>query len=316
MSVSILIYEPDSARDARAYGEAVQREFPELPVVATAERERALAAAPGASVLAAKAHDVLPELVAAMPRLEWIQALTAGVDPLGKLPLPGGVLITSARGIHGPQMSELGVLLMLALARNLPAMLTNQRAAKWKRWTQPLLLGKTLVIVGVGSISEQLARHCRLFGMRIIGISSRESAPGFDELAPRAALTTVVARADFVVALVPLSAETQGLIDARVLAAMKPSAYLINLSRGSVVDEPALIAALRERRIAGAGLDVFATEPLPASSPLWALDNVIVTPHIGGLSDVYAEQAIPVLLDNLRKFRAGDRAAMRNVIVP
>jgi phosphoglycerate dehydrogenase-like enzyme len=204
---------------------------------------------------------------------------------------------------------------MLALSRGLPAMLTNQRAVRWKRWLQPLLLGKTVAILGVGAISEQLARHCRAFGMRVVGVSSRATAPDFDEIVPRARLVSAVAGADFVVVLVPLSAETHHMIDAAVLAAMKPSAFLVNLARGNVIDEQALVAVLRERRIAGAGLDVFATEPLPPSSPLWTLDNVIVTPHIGGLSDVYAEQAIPVLIENLRAFLAGNRAAMRNLIV-
>src|SRR5579871_4755367 len=293
MPVSILIYEPDSARAAEAYRRAVAQALPDVAVVATADRATALAAAPAASVLAAKAQDVLPELIAAMPRLDWIQALTTGVDPLQAMRLPSSVTITSARGIHGPQMAELALLFMLALGRGVPKMLANQHAAKWQRWGQPLLLGKTVVIVGV---------------------SARREAPGFDELAPRERLVETVARADFVVVLVPYSTETHHLIDAAVLAAMKPSAFLINIARGNVIDEAALIEALRARRIAGAGLDVFATEPLPHTSPLWGLDNVIVTPHVGGLSDIYAEQVIPVLIENLRAYRDGRRGAMRNVV--
>ena len=315
MSASILIYEPDSARAARTYGEAVAREFPDLPVVATADLAEALAAAPRATVIAGKAQDIRPELVAASPRLEWIQALTTGVDPLHSMPIPASVTITSARGIHGPQMAELALLFMLALARGLPKMLANQQAAKWQRWGQPLLRGKTLVVLGVGSISEVLAACCRPFGLHLVGLSSRGSAAGFDEVHPRSALKVVAARADFLVVLVPYSPETHHLVGAEVLAAMKPSAFLINIARGNVIDESALIAALRARRIAGAGLDVFSTEPLPPDSPLWTLDNVILTPHIGGLSDVYVEQVIPVLIENLRAFRAGDRSRMRNVVV-
>ncbi len=314
MPVSILIYEPDSARAAEAYRRAVAQALPDVAVVATADRATALAAAPAASVLAAKAQDVLPELIAAMPRLDWIQALTTGVDPLQAMRLPSSVTITSARGIHGPQMAELALLFMLALGRGVPKMLANQHAAKWQRWGQPLLLGKTVVIVGVGAISEVLAACCRPFGLKVVGVSARREAPGFDELAPRERLVETVARADFVVVLVPYSTETHHLIDAAVLAAMKPSAFLINIARGNVIDEAALIEALRARRIAGAGLDVFATEPLPHTSPLWGLDNVIVTPHVGGLSDIYAEQVIPVLIENLRAYRDGRRGAMRNVV--
>jgi phosphoglycerate dehydrogenase-like enzyme len=314
MSVSILIYEPDSARDARSYGQAVTREFPDVEVFATSDRNEAIALAPRITALAAKAGDVVPELVAAAPRLDWIQALTTGVDPLHALRLPHTVTITSARGIHGPQMAELAMLLMLSLGRNLPKILANQRESKWQRWGQPLLLGKTVVIVGVGTISEVLAARCRAFGLRVIGITSRIAACDFDELHPRARLREVAARADFLVVLVPYSPDTHHMIDAAVLASMKPTAFLINIARGNVIDEPALIDALRARRIAGAGLDVFATEPLPPTSPLWTFDNVVVTPHVGGLSDVYVEQVIPVLLDNLRAYRAGDRAAMRNVV--
>jgi len=314
MSVTILIYEPDSDRAAQAYRDAVAGALPDVEVTATADRASALAAAPRATALAAKAQDVFPELVAAMPKLDWIQALTTGVDPLHALNLPRSVTVTSARGIHGPQMAELALLFMLALGRGLPRLLANQRAAKWQRWGQPLLLGKTVVIVGLGSISEVLAACCRPLGLRVVGITSRTGVAGFDELHPRAHLKEQAARADFLVVLVPYNADTHHLIDATVLASMKRSAFLINIARGNVVDEPALIEALTERRIAGAGLDVFSTEPLPATSPLWALDNVMLTPHIGGLSDIYVEQVIPVLIENLRAYGAGNRAAMRNVI--
>jgi phosphoglycerate dehydrogenase-like enzyme len=131
---------------------------------------------------------------------------------------------------------------------------------------------------------------------------------------PRLHLREAVAGADFLVLLIPYSPETHHMIDASVLAAMKPTAYLINVARGGVVDEGALIEALRTHQIAGAGLDVFAQEPLPESSLLWDLDNVIITPHIGGMSDIYAEQVLPLLLHNLRAFAAGDRAAMLNLV--
>lgn len=314
MSNSILIYEPDSAADAATYAAGLARALPDVPVYATSDRAAALARAPQATVLVAKAQDALPPLVAAMPQLGWIQALTTGVDPLHALKLPKSVAVTSARGIHGPQMAELALLLMMSLYRDVPRMLANQRTATWQRWGQRLLLGKTVVIVGVGSISEALAARCRPFGLRVVGISSRRHAEGFDELHPRERLREIAARADFLVLVLPYTPETHHLIDASVLAAMAPGAYLINLARGNVVDEAALTEALVARRIAGAALDVFATEPLPAASPLWRLDNVIVTPHIGGMSDVYAEQVLPLLIHNARAYCAGDRAAMRNPV--
>ena len=314
MSKAILIYEPDSLADVRTYAAAIGAALPTVPVVATTDRAEALAAAPGTTAIIAKAQDVLPQLVAAMPSLEWIQALTTGVDPLRALKLPRSVTVSTTRGIHAPQMSELTFLLMLSLSRNAPQIFANQRESLWKRWGQLLLVGKTVTIVGVGSISEALALRCRAFGMKVIGISSRNAAEGFDELHPRERLNEVAARSDFIVVLVPYTADTHHLINASVLGAMRKSAFLINVARGNVVDEQALIAALKARTIAGAGLDVFSTEPLPSTSPLWTLDNVIVTPHVGGLSDIYAEQALPVILHNLRAYLAGDRAAMQNRI--
>jgi D-2-hydroxyacid dehydrogenase (NADP+) len=314
-SGSILIYEPDSAADARTYAEAVARDFPGFDVRFTSDDMEACQLAPDAAVLIAKAQDVSAQLIAAAPKLDWIHALVSGTDHLNTLRLPASVTVTSARGMHGPQMAELAILLMLALSRDLPRMLVHQQQSKWQRWAQPLLLGKTAVIVGVGSISAVLATRCRAFGLRVVGVSSgRTEAAGFDEVRPRARLTELAARADFLVLLVPYTQETHHLVDASVLAAMKKSAFVINIARGSVIDEAALVEALRTGRIAGAGLDVFASEPPAHDNPLWRMKNVIMTPHIGGMSDVYALQALPVLLHNLRAYLAGDRAAMQNVV--
>jgi D-2-hydroxyacid dehydrogenase (NADP+) len=312
MSSLTLIYEPESSAHVRFYGEAIARALPGHEFVATSDRAEILARAAEATALIAKAQDVSAEFVAAMPKLGWIQALTTGVDPLLKLTLPPSIVVTSGRGIHGPQMAELALLLMMSLYRDFPRMLANQRGGRWERWGQRLLLGKTVVILGVGTISEAIAARCRPFGLKVLGVSSRREAEGFDELYPRERLVEVAARADFLVVVVPYSVATHHMIGAEVLGAMKQSAYLINIARGNVIDERALIKALEERRIAGAGLDVFAVEPLPATSPLWSMKNVIVTPHIGGMSDIYAEQILPVLLHNLRAWIGGDLDAMQN----
>jgi len=312
MPDQVLIYEPDSAAEAQAYRDQLARALPGLTVIATAERAQALAAAGASTVLVAKAQHVGADLVAAAPRLGWIQALTTGTDPLRALALPSSLVVTSGRGIHGPQMGELALLLMMALYRDFPKMLANQRAARWQRWSQRLLDGRTVVMVGVGVISEAIAARCRPFGLKVIGITQRTEAAGFDELYPRSKLREVAARADFLLVVVPYAPDTHHLVDAGVLAAMRPEAYLINIARGNVVDEAALTQALRAGRIAGAGLDVFAEEPLPAANPLWSLPNVIVTPHIGGMSDVYTDQVMPLLLHNLRAWLAGDPGSMHN----
>jgi phosphoglycerate dehydrogenase-like enzyme len=312
MSATLLVYDPDTPSEARAYERQISRELPSLKAVAASTFADAVASATGASILVAKAQDISAALVAALPKLRWIQALTTGVDPLRALDIPATVTITSARGIHGPQMVELALLYMLSLNRDLPRMLRNQRHATWQRCGQRLLLGKTIVIVGVGSISEVLAARCKAFGLRVVGITGRRQADGFDELYTREHLHEAAARADFLVLLTPYTPETHHMIDAAVLAAMPKKSYLINIARGKVVDEGALIEALRSGRIAGAALDVFETEPLPESSPLWSFENVILTPHIGGMSDIYADQIMPLLMHNLHAYLAGDYAAMRN----
>jgi phosphoglycerate dehydrogenase-like enzyme len=191
----------------------------------------------------------------------------------------------------------------------------NRNTRKWERYPSQLLKGKTVGIFGVGAIARSLAPKCKSFGMRVVGITSAvRRMEGFDRMVHRDELEAAVRELDFLVLLTPYTPETQGIVGARVLGAMKPSAFLVNLARGGIVDEEALIRALRERRLAGAALDVFATEPLPEDHPLWGMDNVIVTPHLGGFHDQYAEQALPTVVENFRKFLSGDTAHMLNVV--
>jgi phosphoglycerate dehydrogenase-like enzyme len=309
----IVILERESPEDLGVYVEALARTCPGLAVAVAMTSDAAIAEAADATAIWAKAHDVSAQLVAAMPKLDWVQALTSGTDALRRVGLGAGVRVTSARGSHAPQMAELGLLLMLALARDLPRMLRNQHDAIWERRPQRLLYDRTIGIVGVGAIGEALAGYCRTFGMRVLGVSdTRSAAPGFDALEPRSRLGEVAAAADFLLILAPYEARTHHLIDAAVLARMRPEAYLINLARGPLVDEAALIEALRAGRIAGAGLDVFEVEPPAADNPLWQMQNVIMTPHVGGLSDIYVRQLLPLLLHNAEAYAAGDFDAMRN----
>jgi D-2-hydroxyacid dehydrogenase (NADP+) len=261
-------------------------------------------------------HHIPPELIAKAKNLKWVQALTTGTETLtAPGVLPPHVLLTSTRGIHGPQMSELAFLNMIALARNFKKNLLNQAEAKWEQWGQPILEGKTIVIVGLGILAEHLAERCKLFGMTVVGVSNgRPSAPHFDEVHPRGELKKLAARADVLMLLVPYSPETHHLIDRNLLEAMKPSAFLVNLARGGVVDEAALIAHLQAGKIAGAGIDVFSEMPLPPDNPLWRMANVIITPNIGGRSDRFVEQTMTVIEPNLQAFIDGRLKDMRNVI--
>lgn len=272
--------------------------------VAASSHEEAVAFAANANILVGLAPYIKPDLISAMPKLEWVQALTTGVDNLLAMgALPKDVVITNCNGFHGPQMSELTLLLMLSLGRNFLTMLENQKSGSWQRWPQPLLAGKTACLVGLGAISETLAKRCLAMDMRVTGVSNgRTELEGFDRVFKRSEIESAASDADFLIVIVPYSEETHHIINAKTLGVMKPSAFLINISRGGCVDENALVDALDAGSIAGAGMDVFAREPLPSDSPLWHHPKIIVTPHIGGMADIYHEQALPLVADNLNKY--------------
>jgi D-2-hydroxyacid dehydrogenase (NADP+) len=248
--------------------------------------------------------------------LKWIQTLGTGVDNLIDQPaLRRDIIVTNVRGIHGPPVSEAAIAAMLALARNIPGAVRGQDAQEWRRWPAQLLHNKTVGIFGVGLIAEVLAPLCKAFGMHVVGISSAPRAvAGFDRMHGRDELLRVVGGFDFFVLLTPLTAATRNSIGASALAAMKRSSYLINLARGGVVDEPALVEALRAGRIAGAALDVFNEEPLPSDHLFWSMQNVLITTHQGGFCDVYIDYALPTVETNMRAFLSGNIGGMINVV--
>jgi D-2-hydroxyacid dehydrogenase (NADP+) len=243
--------------------------------------------------------------------IKWVQALGTGTDGIDDQPgLRPDAVLTSMRGIHAPQMSEMAFLMMLALNRDFAKIQDNQRARVWRRWPGKILEGKCIAILGLGIIAEALARRCQAFDMTVVGFTGTvREIDGFDEVRPYDALPGGLEDADYVVVLSPGSDPNKRLLDAPCLAAMKPSSFLINLARGGVIDEGALVAAIRAKSIAGAGLDVFDAEPLSDTSPLWGLDNVIITPHMGGMSEAYVDQAMDVISHNMRCYlddRPGD----------
>jgi phosphoglycerate dehydrogenase-like enzyme len=249
-------------------------------------------------------------------KLKWIQALGTGVDGVIDQPsLREDVIITNIRGIHGEPVSEAAIMGMLALSRRLPDSVRFQDRHSWTRWPPRLLDSKTVGIYGVGLIAEALAPRCAALDMTVIGFTStRRELPGFDRMHLRSDLLKYAGELDYLVLLVPYSEGTHHCIDARVFAAMKPSSYLINLARGGIVDEAAMIEALEAGKIAGAALDVFQEEPLPPEHPLWTTRNVIITPHLGGFCDVYAERALPTIEHNMACFLRGDFESMVNVV--
>lgn len=305
-----IIEEPDEHLADR-----LRKEVPGVIVHAGKTEAEILPWCAGANVLMGLAQSITPGMVTAAKGLKWVQALTTGVDPLKAMKeLDPAIPITSGRGIHGPQMSELAFLYMLNFARDVRTILSDQGTRQWERRPQRLLWNKTAVIVGVGVISEDLARCCKAFGMKVVGVSSRASAPNFDRMLTRDRLKEAASLADYLIAVVPLSPETRGMIDGAVLDAMPPHGVFINIARGPVVNEADLIDRLQRKVIAGAGLDTFVEEPLSPESPLWSMDNVIITPHIGGKSESYVDQIMPLLAHNVRAFQQGRIGDFRNLV--
>jgi phosphoglycerate dehydrogenase-like enzyme len=295
---TVLVYHAD-----RRYAELVRVPKRGVSVHIAATPSEAAGAIADAEIL--YAWKFPPQLYAKAGRLKWLQVMGAGVDWALVPELPPHVQITRAPGVFGPWMAEYVVAWCLWVTQRLKPYRDAQRQRRWDDHVLPDRLGgKTLTIVGLGDIGRDIARAARGLGMRVLGVSRRgRPVREATKMYPVAAMARALREADFVVLLLPLTPETRGIIGAEALAAMKPIAWLINIARGAVVNESALMEALEQKRIAGAVLDVFDREPLPPSHPLWRMDNVVVTPHISGPST--ADALTPVFNDNLARYLAG-----------
>ncbi len=256
------------------------------------------------------------------PELRWVQLTSAGVDWLldGRL-AQSGITITTASGIHSVPIGEYVMAVMLAFAKGLPGAMRAQGERTWRPYLADELHGKTAGIIGLGAIGGYVAKLAKANGMRVMAVrrsAERRSTgdeAGFsdvDELLPPSDLPYLLSEADYVVIAVPLTSESRGLIGERELRTMKPTARIINIARGAIIEEATLVRALKEGWIAGAALDVFEKEPLPPESELWGMENVILTPHISGGTPVYMERAVALFCDNLRRYLEGE--PLRNAV--
>jgi phosphoglycerate dehydrogenase-like enzyme len=251
-------------------------------------------------------------VIARAPKLKWFQTMSAGVDRfLNDKFRQSRVVLTSVSGIHATPIGEFVLGLMLMFAKQAPLAFQQKQQRQWKSYLATELRSKTVGIVGLGHIGREVARLSKAFGMKVLAIrrSARKSqrVRYVDWLYTPGQLRRLLAESDFVVLSLPLTEETHGIIGESELRSMKPTAYLINIARGNLVDEEALVSALQERRIAGAGLDVFGREPLPRESKLWEFPNVIISPHIAGGMEDYQERATAVFAENLRRYLGGKR---------
>lgn len=252
------------------------------------------------------------------PRLRWVQLTHAGAERVDPTLIAQGITFTTAGGLAATPIAEFVMAYILMFSKGWPGLFLSQGEHRYARFMPREVLGRTVGIVGMGYIGAQVARLSKAFGCRVLGMRRSFTARGpdavADEAVPVSDLPYLLAESDFVVIAAPLTEETRGLIGAEQLRQMKRTAFLINIARGGLVDEEALTAALKEGTIAGAGLDVFAREPLPPESELWDLPNVLISPHISGGTEIYNQRATAIFCDNLRRFLAGQ--PLMNVVDP
>jgi glyoxylate/hydroxypyruvate reductase A len=255
------------------------------------------------------------DLPAVAPRLRWLQSTSAGI---GQMVRRVGldrtdITFTTASGVHARPLADFSLMAMLMFAMNYVWMERDKKAKRWERFCGEELTGKTLAIVGVGRVGQEVARHGKRMDMRVTGMRrSDATVPEVDKLFDRAELHSMLREADFLVLAAPHTPETEGIIGKAELAVLKPSAVLINIGRGALVDEDALIRALQEKRLAGAALDVLRDEPPPQDSPLWDMPNVIISPHSASTVTQENARITEIFCDNLRRYLSGQ--PLRNVL--
>jgi phosphoglycerate dehydrogenase-like enzyme len=290
------------------------------PVVLPADPEGRLSDADCARLdLAFFSSDIFPthsrqffSTVRKAPALQWLHVFNAGVDhPIYTEMLQRGVRLTTSAGSTAVPIAQTAITGLLMLARNFPRWLAAQQERRWDPMRAPDfprdLVGQTALVLGLGGIGSEIARLARALGLRVIGVRRSPQQPGdpVDELHPPQKLAELLARADWLIITCPLTAETRGLIDAAMLARLPQGARIINVARGEIIDETALVAALRERHLGGAYLDVFDKEPLPAESPLWDLPDVLVTPHNSAAAQGNDERVYRMFIANLERWHHG-----------
>jgi len=314
MKLLILLTFPEPIR--KVYRDGLAEAFPQLKIDMVDHHSKVDPYINEANILVTFGAHMADHVLEKATNLKWIQALGTGVDGIVDSPaLRDGVIVTNLHGLHGASVSESVLTAMLALSRNLLRAVRSQDAGRWDRFPVNLVKGKTVGILGVGVIATELAPRCQALGMTVIGItSSPRSVPGFDRMVSRDELLDVAAELDHLVLLIPYTSETDRIVGRAVLKRMKRSAFLINVARGGVVDQPALVEALQAGLIAGAALDVFAEEPLPDGHPLWKMPNVLITPHMAGFHAGYPDEALPIVIENIRHFLAGDIDGMINMV--
>lgn len=303
ISPVVLVHADDPAIDADIVV-AIKQRHPDLPVVTGRTEEELARIIPEAEIIFGL--YLPPHLLEQAGKLRWFQIMAAGLDSFRDLPpLPNAVVFTNLRGVLGGPVAEYALTYMLAHAQAVPRVLQQQRRHEWVKFTPQQLTGGTVGILGLGANGQAVAKRCAAFGMRVIGLK-RSPGPvgGVERVYTIDQIEQFLPQCDYLVCTLPNTPETAGLLNADRLRLLKPGCFLINLGRGSLIPLDDLLQALDQGWLAGAALDVFPEEPLPAQHPLWDWENVFVTPHIAGISR--PEAVVQVFLDNLERYLNGE----------
>lgn len=288
--------------------ELLRREAPDVEVAIATDTETLRREAPScdALLIAPRYGSMLAELWRELGNIRWMHTLSAGVEFLPfDLLRRSSIVVTNSRGLYADALGEFAIAAMLWFAKDLRRLVRNQEAQRWEPYTVERLAGRTVAILGYGGIGRAVGRRASALGMRILGVGRRQE---FGE----PTLEDAIAQANYVVMCAPLTPKTYRLMSREHIARMMPSAVFINIGRGRTVDEDALVEALREKRIRGAALDVFHTEPLPADHPLWSMENVLISPHTADRTNDSHQRAMQFFVENLRRFRANE--PLENVV--
>ncbi|MFT5539588.1 MAG: D-2-hydroxyacid dehydrogenase (NADP+) [Alphaproteobacteria bacterium] len=309
--MKIVAYLTNSRFDLNDFG----KRFPDHQFIVTRDLDSLIREIPDAEVFIASNRPYLPDMVSAVnnnaKQLKWIQFTTSGIDKaLRSGGFPKGVIVTNTAGMGAPMLAEHVFFLCMAVGRRIRDTESASREHKWIRdEISPSMIGmtrKTLCIIGMGATGQEAAKRAKAFSMEVLGVSrAYEPDALVDEVFPRERVKEALARADFILLSMPSTAETKNFINDDTLSVMKKTAIIVNVARGALIDEDALIRACTEGRICGAGLDVTQEEPTPADSPLWDVPNIIITPHIAGTGGNNTAELFDIMGDNLERYLAG-----------
>lgn len=296
-------------------GRAIEERVSSINVEVASDYDDALKRISEADIVVSRRLD--DRMVDSAENLRWIQALSAGVGSYDLERLrQENIVLTNASGVHSVPIAEQVLGYMLLFERNLHEGIRQQKTREWRHYQAGELRNKTVGIIGIGEIGQEVARLTDALGMAVIGTKQTpEQVPHVQEVYGPEETSTVVGKADYVVVTCPLTSETKGLISSNELASMKPNAILVNVARGEIVDEDALLTALQKGHIGGAALDVQTVEPLPPQSSLWNLSNVIITPHMAGATPHYWDRCAEIFSDNYQAFKENKLDEMNNRIV-